>query len=283
MHIEVERKKVDFQYGSWMDHAYIENGEYFAVFNEPTGPKTYNLTLRGTRAPRLEWSKTSWQQFIEISLQDLQLDSSANYCRSLELPRPSLTGHMVWSYPHLDTTLLIPASVLQRGLFKLGKYQDLLYRPNSPYELFLPTVSELVDSMRLPRYGRLNVGQGLTSIPRTLLWTTCFPSALRAWASIWRLGQRGIVGLELPRASVIAEIVGETVGNHTFVRMFNTVRIATDESPFPFVQIPAAKWNVLGRWSRQNCRSHWTQTSDPDPFPPFYAPPNSIYPLEAPR
>lgn len=253
------------------------------VTNEDQGQKVHNMSSRRWWFPSLWWSKRSWEKFIEIPLQDLQPETSSIYCRSLELPKPSLEGHMVWSYPHGDTTLLIPASVLQRGLFQMGKkYQHLLYRPNSPYELFIPTTGELVDCERLPRTSPLSLNTGTTSLPRSLLWATCFPSARKAWASVWRLGLRGTVGLELPQATVIAQITGESIGDQTFVREFKTVRIATDESPFPFVNVPSARWNILGRWSDRSFRSHWTQSTDADPFPPFYSALRYITPLELP-
>ncbi len=287
MYTEVKTKATAAQFGKWIDHAHIENGTYYAVTNEHQGQKKFhNMSSRRWWFPGLWWSNTSSKRFIEIPLQDLQPKTSSIYCRNLELPAPSFEGHMVWSYPYRDETFQIPAIVLQRGLFQMGKrYQHLLYRPNSPYELFSPSAGELIDCDKLPRTGALNLDNGLTSLPRTLLWTTCFPSALKAWASIWRLGLRGTVGLELPRATVIAQIKGESVGDQTFVREFKTVRIATDESPFPFVQVPAAKWNILGRWSDMNVRRHWTQTSEADPFPSrplFYTTSKYIYPLEPP-
>ena len=212
-------------------------------------------------------------QSIEFNIDELQRADLNDYKTSACRAMPPTSGHLTWTLQRGRRTLVFPAIVLLRGLFGLGNYTHLLFRPNSPYE-YLPLLArDLKRPLRSPPSTRALAPpmKGETHANRetlrTLLWITAFPSALRGWESVRRYGANGTLGCDLPEGVVAATIRASRHGNTSFVNALQVHQIATKEQPLPLLEVPVTQWNLLGRWNCFNRGYYWDQTNNEVPFP----------------
>lgn len=262
-----------FTNNEWIDRVRLDGDRVIGIINTERGERTENLASPDSH-PKTDLGTTSdvCDYAIEFDLTELDPVDLSDFGISAQRPSWSSLGHWTWALHRTPFTYLLPGIELLRGIFALGRYNHLLFLPNSPYEylppwhgLKVPILRPLVTNALYPPIRaetRLN-----RETMRTLLWVTSFPSALRGWESVRNLARRGILGCKFPEGRVAASVRAMGDGETWLVTNLVVHQIASQEKPFPHVQVEMASWNLLGQWSLFD-RPYWSQTNDTLPFPP---------------
>jgi hypothetical protein len=198
------------------------------------------------------WNKTSDVELSELASRGLPdsdallrryiLDLRKFRCASFEeyafvFNRPTLEKyrHSTWSVLCGRTRLVIPALALLRAFIRPGQVLfPKLFKPQS-----LDDVCEFSKNdneyfvQSLIRLGDIRNTHNKTFMG-PLSWFYCFPSARRAWASVYQSAKKGRLHFELPKATMTVSLRGMRVGATIYVTQLGLIGIEAHEDPLEF-------------------------------------------------
>lgn len=174
---------------------------------------------------------------IKTDLRSWKPCSFDEYAYAIGRPVANDWQHAIWSFVDGNGRFLVPALALLRGLAKPNKrLLPFIFRPQSLDDICVlnsnasgPSVSVL-DA--LPKLHKRNYD----NLEQRLLWLTCYPSARRAWASVYHSATQGRIDISLPSALIEARVQFVKHGNNHYVTKLGLSSAEALEQPFPFAQ-----------------------------------------------
>lgn len=148
--------------------------------------------------------------------------------------------HKVWTVKAAGTTLVVPALALMRAFFRPHAYVlDELFRPQGLDGICTYSGSEVVLVRSWPGAKKR---AKLASILEPLAWMYSFPSARQMASSVYQHAQAGVIGVDLPRATVRVTVSGRSAGTHFYVTRLVVSAVEALEAPFEFAQAPQRRF-----------------------------------------
>lgn len=199
---------------------------------------------------------------VKTDLRTWKPCSFEEYSYAIGRPIPEGSQHAAWSFFDGSARFVVPCLALIRELSKpMNHMLPHMFRPQSLDDVCVldadttpPTVSVL-GTLRI-RKDRLYDG-----LEQRLLWLTCFPSARRAWASVYQAAKEGRIDIALPHASINATVSYVKHGNNHYVVRLGLCGVEAHEEPFPFARDAPAQYVFVddgkAEVARLECRS-WT-------------------------
>jgi hypothetical protein len=173
---------------------------------------------------------------VQTNFKDWRPGSLEEYAAALDFPPPETDQHTVWTFAHAGRRYIVPTLALVRAI---GRTRGLLYphlfKPQSLDDLCAwdePTSKVLVPGVPDPLPNQVN-RRGLTHTD-VLSWMYCFPSARRAWASVYQSSKVGRLHMDLPLATVAMELGARSFGRTDYVHSIRLVGVVPEEEPFKF-------------------------------------------------
>jgi hypothetical protein len=192
---------------------------------------------------------------VKTDLRGWQPCSFEEYSYAIGRPIPDGSQHTAWSFFDGSARFVVPCLALLRELAKPTNHLlSHMFRPQSLDDLCvldsraaLPTVAVL-GSLGLRR-DRL-----YDKLEQRLLWLTSFPSARRAWASVYHAAKQGRIDIALPQASmdVVASYIKH--GNNHYVVRLGLCAVNVHEEPFPFATGAPSYYNFVNERARESLR-----------------------------
>lgn len=174
-------------------------------------------------------------RIVTIDLSNCQTATFEEYAFAFNRPYAQTSRHSTWSILNARTRLVIPALVFLRAFIRPGRVlMPQLFKPQSlddvcvfarnEGEYFVRSLSPLGD-VRKTRD---------STIMAPLSWFYCFPSARRAWASVYQAAKEGRLHFELPKASITVSMRGMRVGSTVYATQLSLLKIEAHEEPIEF-------------------------------------------------
>lgn len=142
--------------------------------------------------------------------------------------------HKVWTVKATGTTFVVPALALMRAFFRPHPYVlEELFRPQGLDGICTYSGSEVALVRSWPG---AKAQAKLASILEPLAWMYSFPSARQMASSVYQHAQAGVIGVDLPRASVRLTATGKSIDAHFYVTRLVVSAVEALEAPFEFAQ-----------------------------------------------
>lgn len=143
-------------------------------------------------------------------------------------------NHSAWSIIDDGILYVIPALALIRAFAHPNKFfLQKIFKPQSLDDIC--TYIGPADGHMVQTIGRgsekIRLNQTVTG---PLSWFYCFPSARRAWASVYQSARKGALHFELPKATVTVKVRALKVGSISYVTQLKLQSIEVHERPFEF-------------------------------------------------
>jgi hypothetical protein len=201
----------------WLDRFERVNGQLMVVGITRSGqesliqPAQMRSSKRGIDAYKAVTLVTSFSQWGDRSARE--------YANVFGFSSGVTERHRVFSIPHRSGHIVCPAWELQRGLLAgSGSMADLVYRPSGLELLCAPVCAPEEFTVTLLPNRALGRRLHSDSLIERLMWLYAYPSAHRAWNSLYRHARSGMIDIDLPIADIEMSAHGKTVGNVFYAR-----------------------------------------------------------------
>lgn len=173
---------------------------------------------------------------VRTSFKDWKLGSFEEYAYALDFRAPAGDSHTVWVFHNEGRRYVVPALALIRTigrrralvyphLFKPQSLEDLCAWDDKQAQVLVPGIPDYLPNQANQLGLRHN---------DTLGWMFCFPSARRAWASVYRAAKVGRLHMELPDATVTIQLGGRSCGRTDYAQSIRLLGVEPEEEPFEF-------------------------------------------------
>lgn len=173
---------------------------------------------------------------VRTNFKEWRTGSLEEYACALDFPPPAVDNHAVWVFHNAGRRYVVPALALIRTLarrraliyphlFKPQSLEDICAWNDKVAQVMVQGIPDY-----LPRQANL---LGLLHND-TLGWMFCFPSARRAWASVYLAAKVGRLHLELPDATVTMQLGVRSCGRTDYVHTIRLMGVEPEEEPFEF-------------------------------------------------
>jgi len=152
----------------------------------------------------------------------------------LNLPFSSQT---IYEHICAEGHFLIPSQALIFATVgRCKQYRDVLLQPNGPSALMTSFIGDRRLQV-LPTPNRMLRNKlTLFSVARRLEWIITYPSATRAWGSVYQNALAGRFDMALPKAEVTAKVTALSIGRILFVTRLELMSLQPTELPHPFAR-----------------------------------------------
>ncbi|NUX99539.1 hypothetical protein [Paraburkholderia youngii] len=219
----------------WFDRIYRQNNEYFVVDVSANGKNNFidiataykkKQNIEENIHLRVATNFTSWQR------------ASANqYADGYSIPKNATIHHIVYRFISNLITIFVPSWVLQCDLFSppsvIFKY---LYCVNGFERLCHPELLNDKYVACLHAKAKHFILRSSKCGMNRINWFFAFPSAYRAWISVYKFARQGKIGIDLPEADITCLIHGKQVGNVIFARRIRILTLRPKETPTEWAQ-----------------------------------------------
>lgn len=154
--------------------------------------------------------------------------------------------HDTYLLSHGDTRILLPAWSLQRDLF--GPYYAItrfIYSPTGLESLCSPNLGNDQFSVEIVPLKELYPARTTPSFVEKMAWLYAYPSAYRAWKSVYRCASQGKIGFELPDAEVLMSLHGKYIGNIFYAISVYILELSPLEFPLEWAKLDRGKYIFL--------------------------------------
>lgn len=159
------------------------------------------------------------------------------YAFAFNRPLLEEPGHAAWSLLDGSTRLVVPALALLRALVRPSKaFFPYLFRPQSLDDV----CSYAGQSGRGIQVRVLTPGDVRSihtpEVTDTLSWFYCFPSARRAWGSVYQSAKQGMLKFALPEVALTLNVRSARRGSNAYVTSLSVLELVAKDEPFPFAE-----------------------------------------------
>jgi transposase len=164
--------------------------------------------------------------------------SAAQYASMFGITKGVTNHHVVYKFRKGNFTVMVSALELQRALMSCpSQVVDMLYHPQGIDLMCAPLLGEGTFEMRMLQKRTIkNTLRTADKFVRRLDWFYPFPSAYRAWKSVYRHATNGKIAMTLPNAEIQCSVQGERDGNTIYARDICIFRITPLEEPLEWAQ-----------------------------------------------
>jgi hypothetical protein len=226
----------------WLDRFERVNGQLMVVGITRSGqesliqPAQMRSSKRGIDAYKAVTLVTSFSQWGDRSARE--------YANVFGFSSGVTERHRVFSIPHRSGHIVCPAWELQRGLLAgSGSMADLVYRPSGLELLCAPVCAPEEFTVTLLPNRALGRRLHSDSLIERLMWLYAYPSAHRAWNSLYRHARSGMIDIDLPIADIEMSAHGKSVGDVFYARRVYVRQITPRERPFDWAKTDRQSYN----------------------------------------
>lgn len=208
--------------------------------------------------------RSSNSQILDVDLSKLKQVDSREYLDGLGLGLEFANSQPVYELHLARDRILIPAQTIIYGL--LGSALSL--RKTLLHPMGMTSLKSAIcdDSgtqlIKTPSHQQKTSATG-KSLDVTLMWILCYPSASRAWGSVYRNALNGQLDLHLPSAKLRLRM---DFRRHKSVKLATGLTVSEVlplEAPHPFVRFDVTENLKLQKWTFDVLKARKKTASDP--------------------
>lgn len=172
---------------------------------------------------------------IRTNLRDWRLTSLDEYAYAFRRTTTEATNHSTWWFREGGSRLVVPALALLRAMVRPSTvlFPHLLKPQSLDDVCILDKTESGLCKPQLDKLGeRCRGTQGVLMGP--LSWFYCFPSARRAWASVYQSAAAGKLDFELPSVVATFTVRAIRAGRNAYVTSMTLLELEPQEEPLPF-------------------------------------------------
>ncbi|WP_109477553.1 transposase [Paraburkholderia sp. C35] len=243
----------------WLDRFERINEQLKVVGIDRTGltemlapDQMYKISFATTNSEKISLT-TSFQGWRRATAQE--------YASAFGITSHVTENHEVYTVDADHTRVLIPAWELQRSLLGAPtSIANYLYASNSLERICAPILDDenFRIEIRIPRTGSRRTTRSTQFLTR-LEWFYAYPSAYRAWHSIYQLACKGKIGIELPAVEATISAHGKHIDDTFYVSSLNIWDISPLEPPMDWANNVSRRYDFAGPRERS---LRGRQTSD---------------------
>lgn len=234
----------------WLDRFERVDGKLKAVAINPSG-STESLTLEQMHKARPGLNNAQTMMF-DTSFSQWERTSARKYASAFGIKSGVTEHHEIYLIRYGHTDIVLPASELQRTLFAMPPViVGHLYRPNSMEHFCAPILSD--DGLRtlvIPRKA-FTKPRRVVAFEDRLVWFYAYPSAYRAWNSVYRFACSGRIAMDLPAAEVTIQLRGKYINKTFYAQRADILALTPCELPLEWTNLQSRKL-VLANPQRQH-------------------------------
>ncbi|MEG1925653.1 MAG: transposase [Ruthenibacterium sp.] len=231
----------------WLDGFEMHSGTLVARLVTNAGIRFEdNLgTLAKTGVPDGDYE---WRAPFTTDFADWGSAPTADYLTAFpRLAETSTNGsHQIFRFRHGWSDFLVPALVLFRALFPLiPEAFEYAFTPRMLELLCQPIENEGHWSVVMPDFTGVYRGRNRPATRESLTWCSLFPSANKAWSSVYKNCCQGVFAMSLPLAQARILPIGIRRGRTVHVTSLSISAVLALEPPFDFASGAANSflWN----------------------------------------
>jgi len=174
---------------------------------------------------------------LTLRLDELRQDEPCSYLVANCLGNAESSGQSVYWGDALSRQICIPAQVLIKAtLAPLIPLQKILFKPLGTQQLMhlIRSREALILEPNIFANRQLSRTDGVAG--RHVTWIQAFPSASRAWASVYRHALTGKLDMHLPKATVDAYVRVDIVDNKLYAKCMTLASVVPEEEPHEFAK-----------------------------------------------
>lgn len=193
-----------------------------------------DMVTRGLPPSQMQ---SSYARRVTTDLRRWRPVSFNEYAFAFNRPLLDEPAHAAWSFVDGSTRLVVPALALLRALVRPSKALfPYLFRPQSLDDVCgYTSEADMGGRVRVLAPGDPRVMRS-PEVVESLSWMYCFPSARRAWGSVYQSAKQGMLNFALPEAVLTLNVRSVRLGANAYVTSLNAVELIAQEEPLPFAQ-----------------------------------------------
>jgi hypothetical protein len=184
---------------------------------------------------------------LRTSLCDWKRASPREYAAAFGFESDVTEHHETHLILTARTRILLPAWLLQRAMF--GPYYcitEFLYATNGLEQLCSPIINGNKFSIGLAPRKEFGKARKTTKLVQRMEWLYAYPSAYRAWNSVYRFASSGRIGFELPSAEVLLSVHGKHAGDTFYAISVEILELNPLECPLEWAKIDRKGYILSG-------------------------------------
>jgi len=241
----------------------IENGRISALAVNKKGElRSFKPSEFVTRGLPKKSGLAGYSIDIRTSLKGWKPCSLHDYARAFELPTTTEGKHTAWTFSQEGRAFVVPALALIRTfvgrrkrlyshLFKPQSLDDICSWDDKNAEVLVPS-----EGIRRP----IERGCSHLQYSEMLAWMFCFPSARRAWASVYQGAVDGRLHVHLPKATVDLQLKYRLHGGTGYVFDLKFLATQPNEAPFEFAARCERRFEAINRFRPTTFERHESVT-----------------------
>jgi hypothetical protein len=219
----------------WLDRFERVDGQLMTVGITQSGsqslltPEKMQTSSLGTGAFKAITLNTSFSQWERISARE--------YAKAFGITSSVTDCHGAFSIPHEGGNIVFPAWELQRTLLGApATIANYVYRPGGLELLCSPVCTSNNFTIALPVGRELGRRQRSDVLTERLTWFYAYPSAYRAWNSIYRHACSGRIDIDLPSADAQISAHGRIIDGVFYARRIYVLKLVPLEPPLDWAK-----------------------------------------------
>jgi hypothetical protein len=174
---------------------------------------------------------------LNTSFDQMTRTSGREYAAAFGITSGVTTNHPVLSVSHEGREIVLPAWEMQRTLLGApASFTNYVYRPAGLEQLCSPVCAPdeyTISWVPGRELGRQKQSRTLTE---RLMWFFAYPSAYRAWNSIYRHARNGRIDMDLPNANIRMSAYGKIIDNVLYARRVYVLQVTPTEPPLDWAK-----------------------------------------------
>ncbi|MFM0350335.1 transposase [Paraburkholderia sp. RL17-347-BIC-D] len=180
---------------------------------------------------------------LRTSLCDWERASPREYAAAFDIESDVTEHHETHLILTARTRIVLPAWLLQRAMF--GPYYcitEFLYAKNGLEQLCSPILNGNKFSVGLALRKEFGRARNTTELAQRMEWLYAYPTAYRAWNSVYRFASSGRIGFELPSAEVLLSVHGKHAGDTFYAISVDILELNPLERPLEWAKIDRERY-----------------------------------------
>ncbi|WP_341318693.1 transposase [Paraburkholderia sp. IMGN_8] len=163
--------------------------------------------------------------------------SPREYATAFSIQSGVTERHEAYLIPTERTRVVLPTWLLQRSLFgphnHITKY---IYVPNGLEQFCSPILNGDQYTVAIPPRKELWKAKKANDFTQRMEWLYAYPTAYRAWNSVYRFACAGKIAIQLPAAEVLLSVHGKYVGDTFYAISSDILELNPLERPLEWAK-----------------------------------------------
>jgi transposase len=175
---------------------------------------------------------------LRTSFCDWERASPREYAAAVGIESDVTEHHETFLILTGRTRIVLPAWLLQRTMF--GPYNcitEFLYVPNGLEQFCSPIFDGNEFTVGVVPRKELGKARKTAELAQRMEWLYAYPTAYRAWNSVYRFACSGRIGFELPNAEVLLSVHGKHAGDTFYATSVDILELKPLECPLEWAKI----------------------------------------------